>query len=139
MDAHIPEDYIQDLTQRIDMYQRIAAIQTEEDALDVTDELIDRFGDPPAAVEGLVQVALIRGMASQLGITEIRQQKQRILLYPETLDLAVAGQVAGGMQGRILVNAGTKPYFSVRLEKREAPVKALRGALLLMEEAKSKN
>ena len=60
--AHIPESYIRGLSQRIDVYKKIAAIQNQDDAFDVTDELIDRFGDPPAAVQGLIDVALVRAV-----------------------------------------------------------------------------
>lgn len=58
--AHIPEDYIESLAQRIDIYKKIASIENEADALDITDELIDRFGDPPEAVKGLIDVSLLQ-------------------------------------------------------------------------------
>ena len=53
IEAHIPERYIATNDGRLEMYRRIADIRSEEDALDVTDELIDRYGDPPKSVEGL--------------------------------------------------------------------------------------
>lgn len=56
LDAHIPEEYISELSQRIDVYKKIAAICDESDSMDVTDELIDRFGEPPAAVLSLIDV-----------------------------------------------------------------------------------
>ena len=49
--AHIPERYIENLSQRLDIYRRIAGIKTQDDALDVLDELTDRFGKPPASVQ----------------------------------------------------------------------------------------
>lgn len=61
-----PRSYIKGLSQRIDVYKKIAAIQNKDDAFDVTDELIDRFGDPPGAVQGLIDVALVRGRAAAL-------------------------------------------------------------------------
>ena len=85
--AHIPESYIDNLTQRIDIYKKIAAIQTEDDALDVTDELIDRFGEPPEAVKGLIDVALIRNIAAQNSIYEISQRNESMVFYPSRLDL----------------------------------------------------
>ena len=45
--AHIPEDYIESLPQRIDIYKKIASVENEKDASDIIDELIDRFGTPP--------------------------------------------------------------------------------------------
>ena len=50
--AHIPDSYIENLSQRLEVYRRIADIRTREDALDVTDELIDRFGEPPETRQG---------------------------------------------------------------------------------------
>ena len=59
--ANIPEKYVASAEQRMDLYRRIALIRTEDDADDLTDELIDRFGDPPASVNALIHVALMRG------------------------------------------------------------------------------
>lgn len=47
IDAHIPEKYISNLSQRIDVYKKIACVRTETDCMEMLDELIDRFGDPP--------------------------------------------------------------------------------------------
>ena len=51
----------------MDIYRRIALIRTEEEADDLTDELIDRFGDPPPGVNALIHVALLRGEAGIQG------------------------------------------------------------------------
>ena len=53
MDAYLPESYIPDAAGRIEAYKKIAAITTRDDATDVLDELIDRYGDPPRSVQGL--------------------------------------------------------------------------------------
>lgn len=129
LDAHIPERYIENLSQRIDIYKKIASVQNNEDVLDVTDELIDRFGDPPDAVKGLIDVALIRNTASGLGIREIQQRDGNMLLYPEHLDMASAALVASRMKGRIKLNAGTKPYLAVTVGKKDDPVEILRETL----------
>lgn len=60
IDAFIPDHYIENLSQRIDCYRKIASIGNEEDSRDVIDELIDRYGDPPKSVLGLVNVALTK-------------------------------------------------------------------------------
>ena len=62
--AHIPESYIDSLSLRLDVYRRIAEVETQEDSMDVLDELIDRFGEPPASVKGLLDVALLRNTAA---------------------------------------------------------------------------
>lgn len=129
LDAHIPEQYIESLAQRIDIYKKIASVQDQEDVLDITDELIDRFGEPPVSVKGLIDVALMRNTASALGIKEITQRDDRIVLYPEALDMEMASSMAARLKGRVMVNAGTKPYISVKIAKGVDPIDALREAL----------
>ncbi len=133
LDAHIPENYIENLGQRIDIYKKIASVANPDDALDITDELIDRFGDPPNAVKGLIDVALMRGMAAGLGVIEITQRDDQIIICPESLDMQVAGNVASKLRGRVMVNAGTKPYFAVKIPKNSDPIDTIRAALEAMQ------
>ncbi len=79
--AHIPESYIASLSARLGIYKRIADIKTKEDLLDVVDELIDRFGDIPKSVWGLLYVALIRANAMANGVKEIKIRKNEITFY----------------------------------------------------------
>ena len=65
--ASIPDRYVPSPEQRMDLYRRIAAIRSEEDADDLTDELIDRYGDPPRTVNNLIAVALLRADAARSG------------------------------------------------------------------------
>ncbi len=130
--AHIPESYIPDLSQRLDIYRRIADVRTREDAMDVTDELIDRFGDPPESVDGLLRVALLRNRASQLGIREIRQQDSTLFLYRDAFDMKRVGALIAAMRGRVMLNAGAKPYVSVRLLPGQTPLAALEETLGLL-------
>ena len=134
--AHIPESYIKGLSQRIDVYKKIAAIQNKDDAFDVTDELIDRFGDPPKAVQGLIDVALVRGRAAALGIREIAQRDQGMFLYPERVDMTLASGLASTLKGRVMVGAsGQKPYYLVRPKAGQNPIAAIEEALAAMESA----
>ena len=127
--AHIPESYIASNAQRLDIYRRIADIRTMEDSLDVYDELIDRFGEPPAAVQGLIDVALLRNMAAGLGIYEVRQQQDTLLLMQRKLDLEMGARLSAAMKGRVMVSAGAKPYFAVKVAKNLTPLDTLREAL----------
>lgn len=131
--AHIPEEYIESIDLRLEVYRRIAGIGDQEDALDVTDELIDRFGDPPEAVKGLIDIALLRGTAASLGINEIKQQNDSLLLYQGRVDMAQVGRLVKSMNGRVMVSAGSRPYLSVKL-KGEPPLKALSEVLKIMGE-----
>ena len=127
--AHIPEAYIPDLNQRLDIYRRIADIRTSADALDVTDELIDRFGEPTASVNGLVQIALLRNRASGLGIREIKQQDDKLLLYRDSFDMKRIAALISAMRGRVMVNAGSRPYVSVKIPSGETPLVVLEETL----------
>ncbi|MCI8418092.1 MAG: transcription-repair coupling factor [Lachnospiraceae bacterium] len=83
MDAFIPEKYISSEGQRLDIYKRIAGIESQEEWEDMQDELIDRFGDPPPSVQNLLLVARIKVLAHQVYVKEISQKEQeiRFLLY----------------------------------------------------------
>lgn len=130
LDAHIPEDYISDTAQRIDVYKKIAAIRTEEDRIDVTDELIDRFGDPPEAALSLLDVAFLRNTLASYGFEEINEKPQGLLLYPHVLDMEVAGKIVASpaLKNRVLVNASSRPYLMVKPARgsRLDPIETLR-------------
>ncbi len=127
--AHIPDTYIPDHAGRLEAYRRIADIRNHEDSLDVYDELIDRYGEPPAAVQGLVEVALLRHMAINAGFTEIKQQSDAILLYPLTLNMPRAIALSSALHGRMMVSAGSKPYFTVKIQKGLSALDTLREVL----------
>ena len=80
IDAFIPPEYITDELQKLDVYKRIAAIETQEQKQEMTDELIDRYGEPPKSVENLLEVALLKTAAHKAYVTEIKQKQKRIRL-----------------------------------------------------------
>lgn len=123
--AHIPESYITSLSQRIDIYRRISDIRSKEDANDVIDELIDRFGDVPQSVMGLIEVALIRNLAAAQGIYEIKQQNSNILLYVRQIKSPSVADIMGRMKGRALLSAGNKPYISIKVQSGSSVLKIL--------------
>ena len=69
IDAYIPESYIKNEYQKLDVYRRIAAIETEEEMDDMTEELIDRFGDIPKKVQQLLHIAALKGLAHSAYVT----------------------------------------------------------------------
>lgn len=106
--------------------------------MDVFDELIDRFGEPPAAVQGLVDVALLRNMAAAVGVREIKQQQDSLLLYCDKLDVAVGGRLTAALPKRVMISAGSKPYFAVRIDRTggKDALDTLREALEAVQEEK---
>ncbi len=135
IDAHIPERYISSVPQRLQIYRRIADIKTLDDALDVTDELIDRFGEPPESVQGLIKIASIRSKAIKHDIYEIGLQSGRIIFKAYDMDMDKVYKVAGHFNGRFTVNAGNgKPYLSVSLLKNENKLSLIERVLDYMNE-----
>jgi len=118
IDAHIPEKYIGSLPQRLQIYRRIADIRTKEDALDVTDELIDRFGEPPESVLGLIRISTIRSKAANADIYEISIEGDRIIFKTDNLDMDMMYRIAPHYSGRFKVSSGNgKPHFDLTVMK----------------------
>ena len=129
VDAYIPERYIAEAAGRIEAYKRIAAIETQEDAQDVLDELIDRYGDVPDSVAGLVDISLVRVSAARAGIYEIGQKRDALILYSDTLNAQRVKLAVAALPGRITVNSSAKPYLAVRVAPGEKPLELLKQAL----------
>ena len=81
VDAFLPESYIINEEQKLEIYKKIAAIESTEDYDDVREELKDRFGDIPAPAGNLLRIALIRSVAARIGITEIAGTPGTIRFY----------------------------------------------------------
>lgn len=129
IDAYIPERYIPDSSGRIEAYKRIAAIGSKEDASDVLDELIDRYGEPPKTVESLVNISLARVIASKLGIYEIKQQRDTMYLYSDSLAPKAVSGLIKQMGNPVLYSAGSKPYLSITVKQGQKPLDILIFAL----------
>lgn len=138
IDAFIPEKYISNQAQRVDCYRKIAMIENDEDAYDVTDELIDRYGDVPRAVEGLIEVAKLRRIAQKMHLTEIIQSGDVMIFYPEKTDKKTMERVSavGGKFGKaMMLNIATdKPNFRVSgIDKYGGPIAMLGDTLAAMQ------
>ncbi len=135
--AHIPENYLESTAQRLLVYRKIAEVRTEEDKLDLIDELIDRFGEPPMSVTQLIEISIIRASAEALSIYEIRENRDAVLFYPEILDMEILQPFIKSMKGRVLLNAGSKPYFSVKKQKNEKNTELIGNTLQCLQNIKN--
>lgn len=131
--AGLPQNYVSDAATRVDLYRRIAMIASADDLQDMTDELIDRFGDPPASAMALLEIALLRADASRAGIFEITQKNGALLLYfrAETLKRAAAVCAEPSLRGRIFLSAGDKPYITLKLRPIDDPLKQAKAVVAL--------
>ena len=122
IDAHIPHGYIKNEVQRLRVYRRIADIDSRDSLLDVTEELIDRYGDPPEAVRGLMETALIKAYARRAFLTSVTvRDGMAKLQFAE--DAAIDGgrliEAVSGMQGASLI-AANPPGVLIQQPNRSA-------------------
>ena len=117
MDAYIPPSYITNESQKLDIYKRIACLETREEADDMLEELIDRFGEPPKTVQNLLKVADVKAEAHKAYVTEIKQiQDMYKLTMFERAPINVQG-IAGllsSYNGQLEFKPDVVPYFQFR-------------------------
>jgi len=121
VNAFIPEDYISSSQMRIDVYRKIACIESEEERDDLLDELLDRFGDIPPSLWNLVRISLIRNSACTCGINLIEQKRGLISFFQESIDVRACTILASEpkYRGRMLLSLGGKPHFAYRPNSNE--------------------
>ncbi len=120
IDAYIPSSYIKNEYQKLDIYKRISAVENEEESMDMQDELIDRFGEIPRAVENLLKVVLIKGMAHYAYVTEvdINRQEARMLLHPRArLKAEELPALIASYNGELKMQTGETPALLYQQRK----------------------
>ena len=89
--ANVDKAYVVRGEERMDLYRRMAAIRTQEDADDLLDEIVDRYGEPPKGVLNLIDIALLRAKARAVGIKDIRQKGGDVLFTLSNLNFEAVG------------------------------------------------
>jgi transcription-repair coupling factor (superfamily II helicase) len=122
LDAYLDSNYIQDEQSRLDMYKTIAAIETEDEAMDVCDELIDRYGEIPKETSNLIEIALVKSLAGSCGFNMVRQKDDTVMLFisdQTALPLSLLSELIQGNKGRLMFSAGKTPYLSLKAKGME--------------------
>lgn len=118
-DAFIPSTYIANESQKLDMYKRIAGIETDEEAEEMLEELIDRFGEPPKSVQNLLTIARLKAVAHSVYIKEIVQREDllKILMYEKAkIHAQRIPELVKAFAPSLKFAADPKgPYFTYRL------------------------
>ncbi len=117
--AFIPDNYIESLPARLNIYRRIADIKTDEDASDVIDELCDRFGEPPKTVMGLINISLLRNKAQSHYISEITQENKQILLQTNELREETVSALSSFFGDRFSLSATAKNGYLIKIPDNE--------------------
>ena len=130
IDAYIPMGYIPNEMQKLDIYKRIAGIETADESEEMLEELIDRFGDPPKSVENLLYIARVKSMAHHLYFTDIAQKGDtlRFTLYEKAkINVAAIPEFTASFDKHVKFTMDAKePYFTyfLKLNTREKYVEA---------------
>ena len=94
--ANVDKDYVSRGEERMDLYRRMAAIRSEEDADDLLDEIVDRYGEPPKGVLNLIDIALLRANARGVGIKDIKQKGSEVYFVLTELNFETISQLCSG-------------------------------------------
>ncbi len=117
IDAYIPSSYIEDESQKIEIYKKIASIDCYEDMLDIQEEIEDRFSDIPSSVVSLMDIAFLRSISKLVGIVEIKEGKEEIILQFDS-SARINGELVKALVTKynrsIMFKLGTKPAFAYK-------------------------
>ena len=118
--SYIPDSYISDSNQKIEIYQDIALCKNEEDIQDITDEIIDRFGQMPKQIENLLEISRIKQMAKKLYINKISSRRDGIVFTFENdkLDGEKAIELIKIYGNDIKFSPGIKPMITFNVKKK---------------------
>lgn len=116
--SYIPDEYIPDASQKIEIYQEIALCRTEQDIANIIDEMIDRYGTMPKEVENLIQIARIKELCKQTGVIKLMQKTSNIVLVFDnaTFSMKLVDLLLQQYKNRIKFSPGKDPYVTYQLE-----------------------
>ena len=115
--SFIPDSYIENSTQKIEVYQNIALCRNEEDIKNVTEDILDRYGQMPKEMESLMGIARIKEKCKEMGVLKVAQKENKVVFYfnPESFTLNVADLIAE-YSNRIKFSTGVNPYVTFTLK-----------------------
>ena len=137
IDAYIPPSYIPNEYQKLDIYKRVAGIETQEEAEEMMEELLDRFGDPPRSVCNLLKIAQVKAKAHRFYIKEITQRGKtlRMVMYEHTdIDTLKMPELVKQYDGRLTFTAvGKNPAFTFNMMNNSRDAKKAEPLAILSE------
>ena len=117
--SYIPEDYIKNGSQKIEIYQDIALCKSEEDIQNVTDEIIDRYGEIPKEALNLLEIARIKNLAREVNVIKIAQKLDGIvfLFDKDRFDIEIVKKLVLRYGSKVHFSKGIEPYITLRIKK----------------------
>ena len=114
--SYIPDEYISDSSQKIEMYQDIALCKNEEDIQNVVDEMIDRFGNMPNEIENLLDIARIKTLCKKLKISKVQEKRNFVVFIFDAGEINIdINELLKKYRNRIKFTQGIKPQVTLAL------------------------
>ena len=146
--SYIPDTYIEDSSEKIDIYQKIALCRTEEDIANVIDEIIDRFGNMPSELNNLLEIARIKQLCKKTAVIKITEKKNRttgsqnVVFYfdKDKYNPSIITLLLKKYGTKIKFSTGVEPYITLLLKNQneEQLVKEIKEFLNVVEIKKKK-
>ena len=117
--SYIPDSYIEDQNQKIEIYQDIALCKNEEDIRNVIDEIIDRFGNMPNEIENLIEISRIKQLAKKQYLTKIQSRKDSVVFTYDVnkFDNNKVPELIKKYGSKIQFSSGLKPMITLKIDK----------------------
>ncbi|MBR3720316.1 MAG: transcription-repair coupling factor [Clostridia bacterium] len=114
--SYIPDEYISDSSQKIEIYQDIALCRTEEDIANIVDELIDRYGNMPSEVENLLEIVRIKELCRKSNIIKLSKKNGNFVFYFDSskFDFSVVDSLIKEYGNMVSFSPGKDPYITLR-------------------------
>jgi len=123
LSSYIPDSYIEDSSQKIEIYQDIALCRTNKDIEDVIDEIIDRYGSMPKEVENLIEIARIKILARKAAVIKVTQKEKSIVLNLDRENIKVDENTVKALVSKygldLRFSAGVEPYITLRVNSKD--------------------
>ena len=115
--SYIPEEYIENASQKIEIYQDIANSRTEEDIQNIIDEIIDRYGEMPTEVNNLIEIARIKNLCRKTNIIKLQQKQNGVVAFFKNIPDEMLEKIIENYGSKVRFSPGEKPYITLKIEK----------------------
>ena len=123
LSSYIPDTYIEDQAQKIEIYQDIALCRNDEDIEDVIDEIIDRYGSMPKEVENLIEIARIKILAREASVIKVTQKEKSIMVNLDKDDIKIDEEkikvLLEKYGTKLRFSAGVEPYITLKINEKD--------------------
>ena len=123
LSSYIPENYIEDTAQKIEIYQDIALCRNDKDIEDVIDEIIDRYGSMPQEVENLIEIARIKMLCRTANVLKIAQKTDAVVFYLDKdnikIDEKMINTLVGKYGPKLKFSQGVEPYITLKMSSKD--------------------